>query len=75
MCITGRIISDPIELSDEVWNAMILRRAPGSLYEDGQREECNHPDIVMVTIHLTQFVKAHADVLMGRGGNGTLLTR
>jgi hypothetical protein len=57
-----------VEQNDLSWRPRI------TLYEDGKREECNHSDIVMATNLLTQFAKAHADVLMGRGGNGILLT-
>lgn len=45
----------------------------GNSAKQGEREKCTRGDIRKATKLLGQFVQAHADVLMGRGGGGKLV--
>jgi hypothetical protein len=68
MFIAGRSKKDPDDYTNEYWYKK--RIFAGNLdYEENKRERCDSNDINKATTLLSQFVKAHADVLTGRGGN------
>lgn len=65
--IAGTGDNDPAIETNEYWYNQRIFVSKG--YEQDKREKCNSIDIDMATTTLLgQFVKAHADVLMGRGG-------
>lgn len=70
MCITGGSSGDYAALDSNYWQDAIFAGAKSKI--PGGREYCTPNDIENCRKILGDFVKAHADVLMGRGDDNCL---